>query len=390
MLSKEELEEYIEKTGMQSLWQVERDYLQHILLRAIYSKISNGLVFKGGTALQKFGIVDRFSIDLDFTSSLSDDELIGIMAYVSGFLSDLGIKNRYSYASTNEGHGKGFDVSFGIEGPYFVATGSEKAKVTIKLQISKREAVLLGQKTELITPIYKDIPPYIVAAMHMEEVAAEKARAIMTRDKPRDVYDLSILIKKGYNLHEFLVKKKLEGYAEFSVEGFEKAIDRKKELWDSELKNLLYKQRMAANFPGFDDAKSAILGFFKNSISLTVEFDTAGHGILNDRGKTVMAKRLSALNSNIKMAETHAYPPFDASITAFFYSRHEGAYLEIYESGNPLMELPGTIAFPQSSEYLGLSNIEIKKGSDLYFQLFIEKDAKLQGSVYASIILRKK
>ena len=75
MLNREELSGYIERTGMQTLWQVERDYLQHIILRAIYSRVSNGLVFKGGTALQKLGIVDRFSIDLDFTSSLSSSLL---------------------------------------------------------------------------------------------------------------------------------------------------------------------------------------------------------------------------------------------------------------------------------------------------------------------------
>ena len=390
MLSKEELEGYIEKTGMQSLWQVERDYLQHIILRAIYSKVSNGLVFKGGTALQKFGIVDRFSIDLDFTSLLSDDELISLMAYASGFLSDLGIKNRYGYSDPDGRHGKSFEVKFEIEGPHSVSTGSEKAKAAIKLQISKREAVLLGQKTELITPIYKDIPPYIVAAMHMEEVAAEKVRAIMTRDKPRDVYDLCILVRKGYDLHEFLVKKKLEKYAKFNIEGFEKAIDIKKGLWDSELKNLLYKQRTDADFPRFEDAKSAILQFFKNNLSLTVEFDAAEHGLQKDAGGAVTAKNLSALNDNIKIAERHAYPPFDARIIAFFYAKCEGMHLKIYESGNPLIELPGMIAFPQSTESLNINNIYVKKGSDLYFQLFIEKNGgKPQGSVYVSVILKR-
>ena len=115
----------------------------------------------------------------------------------------------------------------------------------------------------------------------MEEVAAEKVRAIMTRDKPRDMYDICILIKKGYNLHEFLVRKKLEKYAKFSMEGFEQAMDKKRDLWNSELKNLLYNQRAKADFPKFEDAKSAILGFFKNNISLTVYCSSPNYAIFN-------------------------------------------------------------------------------------------------------------
>ena len=390
MLNREELSGYIERTGMQTLWQVERDYLQHIILRAIYSRVSNGLVFKGGTALQKLGIVDRFSIDLDFTSSLSDDELLRLMAYVSGFLSDLGIRNEYHFNGTDGKDSKGADGSFEIEGLDFAANKSEKAKVTIRLQISKRETVLLGQKNESITPLYKDIPPYVATVMHMEEVAAEKVRAIMTRDKPRDIYDICILIKKGYNLHEFLVRKKLEKYAKFSMEGFEQAMDKKRDLWNSELKNLLYNQRAKADFPKFEDAKSAILGFFKNNISLTVEFDLAKQGIQNNGGKMIMAERLAALNDNVNIAGTHIYPPFDARIIAFFYAKYGHAHLEIYESGNLLIELSDAITFPQSTESLDFNNIHVKKESDLYFQLFIEKEAdKQRNIVYASIILKR-
>lgn len=388
MLSKEELGEYIEKTGMQNLWQVERDYLQHIVLKALYSKVSSGLVFKGGTALQKLGVVDRFSIDLDFTSSLSDSELLGLMDYASGFLSDLGIRNKYSYSTTDVKHGSGFNANFEMAGPYFVSTKSEKAKAVIKLQISRREAVVLGQRNESIIPIYKDIPPYVATVMDMNEIAAEKVRAIMTREKPRDVYDLSMLVKKGYSIHELVVRKKLEAYFKFSTENFDKAIDKKRDLWISELENLLYKNRAVANFPSFEDSKSAILDFFKNNISLTIEFDTAKHGVNNDRGKTVMAERVVTLNDNVNIAGTHMYPPFDAKITSFFYAKYKHVHLEIYESGNRLIELSDAISFPQSTESLNIGNIRIRKGGDLYFELFIENEAgKQENVVYASVIL---
>ena len=174
------------------------------------------------------------------------------------------------------------------------------------------------------------------------------------------------------------------------MEGFEQAMDKKRDLWNSELKNLLYNQRAKADFPKFEDAKSAILGFFKNNISLTVEFDLAKQGIQNNGGKMIMAERLAALNDNVNIAGTHIYPPFDARIIAFFYAKYGHAHLEIYESGNLLIELSDAITFPQSTESLDFNNIHVKKESDLYFQLFIEKEAdKQRNIVYASIILKR-
>jgi len=48
MLSVDELKGYLAITRMQSVWQIERDYMQHIMLSAIYSKIVDELVFKWG------------------------------------------------------------------------------------------------------------------------------------------------------------------------------------------------------------------------------------------------------------------------------------------------------------------------------------------------------
>ena len=51
-----------------NLYQKEKDYLQHLILSRIYSKADSGLVFKGGTSLQKVFGLNRFSEDLDFTT----------------------------------------------------------------------------------------------------------------------------------------------------------------------------------------------------------------------------------------------------------------------------------------------------------------------------------
>jgi predicted nucleotidyltransferase component of viral defense system len=75
MLTKEELRTY-EKTVGFNLWQVEKDYLQHLVLLFLYSRIKNEPVFKGGTALQKVFGLNRFSIDLDFSSTKNNSEKV--------------------------------------------------------------------------------------------------------------------------------------------------------------------------------------------------------------------------------------------------------------------------------------------------------------------------
>ena len=66
MITKDALAEY--KT-YNDPYQVEKDYLQDLLLYNIYANSSNEMVLKEGTAFAKFYNSDRFSEDLDFTLS---------------------------------------------------------------------------------------------------------------------------------------------------------------------------------------------------------------------------------------------------------------------------------------------------------------------------------
>ncbi len=45
----------------------------------------------------------------------------------------------------------------------------------------------------VIRPIYHDLPNYFLLALDKEEILAEKIRAVLTRYKARDVYDLNEL-----------------------------------------------------------------------------------------------------------------------------------------------------------------------------------------------------
>jgi predicted nucleotidyltransferase component of viral defense system len=68
------------------------------------------------------------------------------------------------------------------------------------------------------------------------EIAAEKVRAIMTRDKARDVFDLGFLISKGILPTRTIIEKKMAFYSiPFSLEEFRKALSKKRDLWKIEL-----------------------------------------------------------------------------------------------------------------------------------------------------------
>ncbi|MFW5946723.1 MAG: nucleotidyl transferase AbiEii/AbiGii toxin family protein, partial [Candidatus Natronoplasma sp.] len=56
-----------------------------------------------------------------------------------------------------------------------------------------------------IDPPYRDVLPYVIKIRDKDEIAAEKVRAILTRDKVRDVYDLYKLIESDARLDKNMI-----------------------------------------------------------------------------------------------------------------------------------------------------------------------------------------
>jgi len=389
MLSVDELKGYLAITGMQNVWQVERDYMQHIMLSAIYSKIANELVFKGGTMLQKTGVVDRFSIDLDFTGSISDEALLELAKHIERYFEALGIRCEYKFEERKQ---SGVNISFYIEGPYYLLNKTESSKVVLRLQISRREKVLLKPESRLIVPSYSDLRPYPVLAMRLEEVAAEKVRAIMTRNEPRDVYDLYLLAKKGTIIHDYLVRRKLEGYTEFSLEMFDERISKKEEAWEKELKNLLFKVS-AERLVDFQLAKKAVLESLSKNVSATVEFRKDEKSTYKEKGKEIHAHAITylSLDDLAKIIEgVHIYPNKDIKIDLSFFEAEaaDGAYIIVYKNGDKLQSNISP-AYPNRLSNLINKYLFVEKGSDLYFKLFIENDkaGKLPDILHMALLL---
>ncbi|MBU2100222.1 nucleotidyl transferase AbiEii/AbiGii toxin family protein [Candidatus Micrarchaeota archaeon] len=230
MIEKKELMEIARIKGLKP-WQQEKHYLQAVILEVLAEQ---PLVFKGGTYLWFFHSLPRFSEDLDFTAK----EIMpkNLAETVSKSLELFGIQNTNKIISNNE-----TTLSFRIsaKGPLNTKQIDE---CRVYVEISKREKI-----EEKILPIKLDFPEYNLSTkrasgMNLNEIAAEKIRAILTRKKARDLYDLHYLIeKKQVSFNQKLADKKLAFYnKKFSKKEFlEKAIE-KKDYFKKELKNIVF------------------------------------------------------------------------------------------------------------------------------------------------------
>jgi len=189
MLDYEELKNIAQLKRL-SLVNTEKDYLQDLILFGIYSNIGKELIFKGGTCLYKVYKLNRFSEDLDFTLTKRLD-MEGITKKVISDLMLLNIRGRIKEIKEYRG---GMNIRLLLNGPLY--RGGKETQCFIPLNISKKEQVLLEPKRESIMPLYREIPTFEVFAMPEEEILAEKVRAILTRQKPRDIYDLWFLLTR--------------------------------------------------------------------------------------------------------------------------------------------------------------------------------------------------
>ncbi|MBS3137634.1 nucleotidyl transferase AbiEii/AbiGii toxin family protein [Candidatus Woesearchaeota archaeon] len=229
MITKDELIQYSRMRKLKNLGQAELDYFQILLLFILYQNYGKELIFKGGTALQKCYGLDRFSEDLDFTTKEKID--------IKKCENDL---NRFKLEYEIESKPFGSSISFviRIKGPLYIGTKASSCRLII--DDSVRENVLLRPEIKTIGRFLEEVPTFDVIVMQQKEIYAEKIRAIMSRDKARDVYDLWFLIKNNTEFDKLLINEKLKYYNEvWDFKNFQKMLHKKKDIWAIELKPLI-------------------------------------------------------------------------------------------------------------------------------------------------------
>jgi len=248
MLTGEELIELSRATGLKP-YQQEKHYVQTLALRFIYGETATELVFKGGTALWFFHGLNRFSNDLDFT-------LVGKVDFerlMERLRRDFELLNFPLTMKKVKDDEISFSFRIGVEGPLFTR---EIERCFVGFEISKRERVIETPQTIEADPPYPDVLPFTVPAMRLEEICAEKVRAILTRNYARDLYDLWFLLgKKRVGVRRDLVDEKLSYYGKkFAMEEFEGKLEERRGYWKSELKPLIF-----GTLPDFQTVKREVL-----------------------------------------------------------------------------------------------------------------------------------
>ncbi len=234
MLEKEEIERI---AGIKRLSpkNTEKDYLLEMLLFILSKEAGKKLVFKGGTALYKLHSLNRFSEDLDFTLDSAKFDVNGIFAKIMKGLKNIGVNGRVKEISDYRDQK---NIRLELRGPLF--DGNVKNISVISINISLKEKPLYEPEQRKIFTQYADIPAFDIFVMPLNELLAEKIRALLTRDKARDVYDVWFLLSKGAKLNIKDVNKKLKKYgASFSKKSLMGKVGEKERFWKSDLGGLV-------------------------------------------------------------------------------------------------------------------------------------------------------
>lgn len=197
---------------------VEKDYVLGWVLAGIGTEpaLRDGWVFKGGTCLKKCYLETfRFSEDLDFTvleaGPIAEEEVLG---HLSRMLERMGAESGIDFAVREPRLRVRPNGS--VEGRiYYRGPRNAPSPASVRLDLTRDEQVARPPVMRPIQHFYSDqLPePATVRCYSLEEVFAEKIRAMGERGRPRDLYDIIFLLNypglvdHAALVHETLVAK---------------------------------------------------------------------------------------------------------------------------------------------------------------------------------------
>ena len=202
MIDDIELRELSVETGV-PVGTMEKDLAITCALYAISrSELRDHLVFKGGTAIKKvYYPRARFSEDLDFMGvKLREEEAKNQLESLNN--ADVNsIKFTEIYEDGHTRQGKRYRL------PY---VGPLNHRNSIRLDLSFRHDLILPPEERTVQSGFSEDLTSKVKTLSFMELMAEKLRAIMTRENPRDYYDAWAHLPKIHekaHLKEFAQRK---------------------------------------------------------------------------------------------------------------------------------------------------------------------------------------
>jgi len=253
MLTRKQIEILARRFGV-GLSVQERDYIQYIFLYLLF-KNSQDFYFKGGTCLKIIYGLPRYSEDLDFNSNLAGEDIFKRLKGATDELETFGMEGVMREEKFLRS-GFTFDLSFG--GVRY--NGRDKTKNKIRVDVSMRKEK--GKREEkIIYPrdLYPDIPTFSLSCLSLEDIFAEKIRALLMRNKPRDLWDVWFLLERKKKVDISLINKKLNLYnLKFDCDGLVKSIEKLERFWKEDLSVLL----APGQLPEFKMVKEKTINYF--------------------------------------------------------------------------------------------------------------------------------
>jgi len=244
MLTRRNLQSIASKEGI-PLHTVERDYIQTLFLFTL-SKQTTEFVFKGGTCLRMGHKLNRYSEDLDFNYPRQVEKGKKILRETTHRLQDFGVTCELKSENQTD---SGFTEKLRYKGPLY--NGTELSRGAIRIDVSCREENIQSIATAF-HPRYDDCPTFIGNCLTLDQLLAEKIRALIVRGKPRDLYDIWFFADH-LTMDRALIDQKLKlyhlQYDEVNLEGIFTKIE---STWKQDLELLLN------IVPDFNDAKKTV------------------------------------------------------------------------------------------------------------------------------------
>jgi len=194
MIRPAEIQQLARKEGVRDT-QIEKDYIiSWILIGLAHNELlSDVLAFKGGTLLKKFYFKDyRHSEDLDFTLLKSKNNKQIKDAFETSFeyiKEESNIPLSITEFEEHETENINFYISY--TGPL---GGIGKR---VKVDISKNELLQFNIEQKALFDTYSDHIDSVLKCYSLPEVITEKLRSLLSRQQPRDFYDLWYLSEQG-------------------------------------------------------------------------------------------------------------------------------------------------------------------------------------------------
>lgn len=197
MIDKPEIKHFAQKYDLPANT-IEKDYVLNWLLDGIANSaiLKDKWIFKGGTCLKKCYFEEyRFSEDLDFT--ITDKAHIDKAFLLSEFKNiadwiygESGIEIAQGDLKFEEYKNPRGEISVQGTVPYKGPMQRKGNNPTVKLDLTHDERMVNKPVIRKIHHPYSDMKIMQIQTYSIEEIFAEKLRALVERLRPRDLYDV--------------------------------------------------------------------------------------------------------------------------------------------------------------------------------------------------------